>query len=211
MLLTGSPPFFGTDDEVFQKIKSAEVCWSSRFRKLSDSAKDFLRALFTPDPTFRPSAQEALDHPWLHSHRHLEKASVDVSIMSNLRSFSHASQVKRKILHMMAWMTPMEESPRLRKQFLAFDRSSSGTIKLQDFKTALEGQLKVGDSKADYLFSCIDMDSNGEIEYHEFLAAVQFVQATVDDDMLRKAFARFNSNGSDTIDHEELANLIGEP
>merc|ERR1719491_2012203 len=64
MLLTGSPPFFGTDDEVFQKIKSAEVCWSSRFRKLSDSAKDFLRALFTPDPTFRPSAQEALDHPW---------------------------------------------------------------------------------------------------------------------------------------------------
>merc|ERR1719482_1498558 len=50
MLLTGSPPFHGTDDEVLRKIKQCKPHWSSRFGKLSSPAQDFVKKLIVLDP-----------------------------------------------------------------------------------------------------------------------------------------------------------------
>merc|ERR1719382_913544 len=56
MLLTGSPPFHGSDDEVLRKIKAGTPHWSSRFQRLSDSAKSFVKGLIVLDPNTRMSA-----------------------------------------------------------------------------------------------------------------------------------------------------------
>merc|ERR1719215_136225 len=45
MLLTGSPPFHGTDDEVLKKVKACKPHWSSRFKLLSETAQDFVKKL----------------------------------------------------------------------------------------------------------------------------------------------------------------------
>jgi serine/threonine protein kinase len=43
------------------KFSYADPCWAS----ISDRAKDFITKLLTYDIDARPSAEEALQHPWI--------------------------------------------------------------------------------------------------------------------------------------------------
>eukprot|EP00437_Effrenium_voratum_P057530 CAMPEP_0181526980 /NCGR_PEP_ID=MMETSP1110-20121109/69765_1 /TAXON_ID=174948 /ORGANISM="Symbiodinium sp., Strain CCMP421" /LENGTH=104 /DNA_ID=CAMNT_0023657837 /DNA_START=66 /DNA_END=376 /DNA_ORIENTATION=- len=66
MLLTGSPPFQGSNDnEVLRKIKAGKIHWSTRFKRLSDGAQDFVKALLLMNPEERLDAAGALSHPWI--------------------------------------------------------------------------------------------------------------------------------------------------
>ena len=73
ILLAGYPPFYANPDEpdteetLFKKIltgdfKFHENSWSH----ISPDARDFIRCLLCPDPLQRPTADEALSHPWLN-------------------------------------------------------------------------------------------------------------------------------------------------
>lgn len=67
ILLSGYAPFYGdTTDELFERIMAGayhfpDEIWSS----VSESAKDLVCKLLTVDPADRPSAHEALQHPWI--------------------------------------------------------------------------------------------------------------------------------------------------
>ena len=67
--LTGYPPFLGdTTEEIFDSILNHRVRYDwPEFHKCGDLAVPFLQLLLTPDPLMRPSASEALRHPWLNS------------------------------------------------------------------------------------------------------------------------------------------------
>jgi serine/threonine protein kinase len=43
------------------KFSYADACWAT----ISDQAKDFITKLLTYDIEVRPSASEALQHPWI--------------------------------------------------------------------------------------------------------------------------------------------------
>jgi serine/threonine protein kinase len=69
ILQCGYPPFNGdTDPDIFEairggKFKFPKQAWGSR----SETSKDFVRFLLNVDPRKRPSAREALEHPWIKS------------------------------------------------------------------------------------------------------------------------------------------------
>ena len=67
ILLCASPPFHGrTDAEMNSKIKRGEFSFPEKYwRHISSSAKDFITALLTVDPTRRLTATEALQHDWI--------------------------------------------------------------------------------------------------------------------------------------------------
>jgi len=65
-LLTGTPLFGGSRREIMKRKTSGKVYYSTYFRtKLSEDAKEFTRLLLNIDPEARPTAEEALKHPWL--------------------------------------------------------------------------------------------------------------------------------------------------
>jgi len=43
------------------KFSFSDPCWNN----ISDKAKDLITQLLTYDPEKRPSAEEALQHPWI--------------------------------------------------------------------------------------------------------------------------------------------------
>lgn len=43
------------------RVNFNRSCWAG----ISDEAKDFVGSLLNRDPTLRPTAKEALQHPWL--------------------------------------------------------------------------------------------------------------------------------------------------
>jgi len=210
MLLTGSPPFNGSEDVVLQKIKNGNIHYSSRFERLSPLAKSFLKSLLVLDPKERMSAQVALEHPWIKTRHQVSGTPIDGGILESLRSFAESSQFRRNLLSMMAWSLSTEDRAELRSQFLALDKEKKGTIKQKDLQGIMMENFQIDEHEARRLFTSMDTDQNDEIEYSEFLAAALVGHVKVHEDVLRQTFQRFDLDGNGKIDFDELHALLGD-
>lgn len=69
ILLSGRPPFgnaAGQEQKVYERIKKADFHFSGpEWNVISDQAKDFIKHLLVIDMSQRPTATQALSHPWL--------------------------------------------------------------------------------------------------------------------------------------------------
>lgn len=212
MLLTGSPPFFGSDEEVLLKIRAGKPHWSSRFHTLSGHAKSFVEGMLVKDPVARFSAQQALDHPFVQENGHVagEETELDCEIVQCLRRFAHASHFRRAALSMMAWSLSSEDRALLQQQFLLLDQENRGTITHQELKRVLEEHFHVESAEAEALFSSLDTDHDDEIEYSEFMAAAMLGRIDVHEDLLRRTFARFDTHETGLITAEDLRVVLGD-
>jgi len=192
MLLSGAPPFSGTDREVLKKIQSGDIHWSSRFKRASPMAQDFVRKILVYDPEKRLSANDALAHPWIASSTS-EDRSIDIDVLDSFRAYAHASHFKRAILSMMAWSLSGEERAALREEFLLMDTNKTGTITHCQLKDLLQETFHIDSHEADMLFQSLDVNNDNEIGYSEFLAAAMQGRVKAHEDVLRRTFQRFDS------------------
>mmetsp|Transcript_13750 Transcript_13750/g.26161 ORF Transcript_13750/g.26161 Transcript_13750/m.26161 type:complete len:622 (-) Transcript_13750:75-1940(-) len=210
MLLTGSPPFYGsTDDKCLLRIKRGEPQLSSRWPLLSESARRFVMSLLVVDPEKRLSASAALQHHWICS-VDTPKAAIDTDVLSSLRRFAHASHFRRACLSMMAWSLTVEDQQELRLQFQALDQNKTGTLTLQELASALETTFHIDSAEAEALFHGLDMDGGAEIQYSEFLAAALQDRVRMHEAVLHATFARFDVDGSGSITADNLRALLGD-
>lgn len=73
-MVLGRVPFCGDDRKARRQNMRGEVDYTGHFRSLSREAQEFIRWLLSVDPAQRPTAEEALRHPWLQRAR--EEAST---------------------------------------------------------------------------------------------------------------------------------------
>eukprot|EP00930_Biecheleria_cincta_P004686 TRINITY_DN105605_c0_g1_i1.p1 TRINITY_DN105605_c0_g1~~TRINITY_DN105605_c0_g1_i1.p1 ORF type:complete len:668 (+),score=126.67 TRINITY_DN105605_c0_g1_i1:232-2004(+) len=211
MLLTGTPPFFGSDNEVLAKIRAGTPHWSQRFLILSKQPKSLVRGLLVADPEQRLSAKAALEHPFVQAGSPKQQETIlDADILKSLRRFARASAFRRALLSIMAWSLSNEDRALLREEFLSMDGESRGTITHRELKRVLEERFHVCSEEADMLFSSLDTDHDEEIEYNEFLAAALLARVRVHEDLLRKTFSRFDKNDTGTITAEDLRSVLGD-
>ena len=67
-LLSGHVPFQGNTSVITNKLRNYRSRPNFNYpiwRKISTNAKNFLSMLLIKDPNLRPSATEALNHPWI--------------------------------------------------------------------------------------------------------------------------------------------------
>jgi len=211
MLLTGSPPFHGPDKEVLAKIRAGKVHWSSKFKRLSENAQDFVKALLVVNPNDRLDAQGALEHPWVKSlGTKNESPALDDDIKLSLRKFSKASAFRRAVLSMMAWSLNAEDRAQLRNEFLAFDTQNTGTITHLQMKEILEKYYHIDTMEAEAMFNSMDTDHDDVIAYSEFLAAALQGRIKVHEDVLRRTFRKFDVDNCGRITAEDLQGILGE-
>lgn len=111
-LLTGRFPF---DDKTNPVSPSLSKIWKSiltdkvdfnrsHWAGISDDAKDFVKMLLNKDPAQRPTAKEALKHPWLQGK--IDERStgrpLSLAVVQRIQRFSQASLFKRTVLEMIA-------------------------------------------------------------------------------------------------------------
>mmetsp|Transcript_168262 Transcript_168262/g.540577 ORF Transcript_168262/g.540577 Transcript_168262/m.540577 type:complete len:557 (+) Transcript_168262:65-1735(+) len=209
MLLTGGPPFVGTEKKVLAQIAAGKPQWSASWHKLSEGAQHFVKKLLVLDPEARYSAEEALKDEWITS-RETNHAPLDRSTVESLKNFGSASSFKRAMLSMMAWNLDTNERSELREIFLAMDTEQKGTLTLSQVKTVLEDMFQVESEEAENLFKMIDSNNDNEVAYTEFLAAACVSRVKVHEDLLRKTFARFDVDGSGQITIDDLRSVLGD-
>ena len=75
ILLSGVPPFWGSNEEaIFKMTLCAQLDLSSKpWQQVSGAAKDLLRRLLTRDPTLRATPQEVRRLPGPRAPRPFEK------------------------------------------------------------------------------------------------------------------------------------------
>lgn len=79
----------------------------SHWDGISPEAKDFVAMLLNKDPKLRPTAKEALKHPWLKGgtieERHAGGAPpLKVAVVQRIQRYSQSSLVKRTVLDLIA-------------------------------------------------------------------------------------------------------------
>ncbi|KAF4680056.1 hypothetical protein FOZ60_014130 [Perkinsus olseni] len=189
MLLSGTPPFDGSDDrEVAEAVRHAPLKLSgSRWDCISSSAKDLVRNLLCRDPTKRLTATQALQHEWCGSTDILKlntaSNEIDVDVLRTMHAFTRCSAIQRAALGLIAqkrgddFVGIDDKLKSMEDTFKRMDTNHDGVITLSEFENAVRSHVEMGEHEAEKIFrdisSCSSTVTQSEpvIHYSDFLAA----------------------------------------
>jgi calcium-dependent protein kinase len=146
MLSGGIKPFESkTPKELVAKVLQGDYNFDDRVwidANTSDEAKQLVRQLLMVDPRRRPSALDAMQHPWLLAAKDQLLDTLDPlfvqKIRDNMVRYANSTEFRKLALNVIAKKSTSDEIFELRKVFDAFDRDQTGYLTLQDFKNVLE-------------------------------------------------------------------------
>ncbi|XP_010557652.1 PREDICTED: calcium-dependent protein kinase 28-like isoform X2 [Tarenaya hassleriana] len=214
ILLCGRRPFWDrTEDGIFKEVLRNKPDFRRKpWPTISESAKDFVKKLLVKDPRTRLTAAQALSHPWVREGGNASEISIDISVLNNLRQFVKYSRLKQFALRALASTLDEAEIADLRDQFDAIDVDKNGVISLEEMRQALAKDLpwKLNDSRVIEILQAIDSNTDGLVDFTEFVAAALHVHQLEEHDSekwqlrSRAAFEKFDLDKDGYITPEEL-------
>mmetsp|Transcript_32996 Transcript_32996/g.80203 ORF Transcript_32996/g.80203 Transcript_32996/m.80203 type:complete len:215 (-) Transcript_32996:88-732(-) len=162
-LPSGFAPFSGESDlDTLNLVQHGELEFPlPEWEEISSEAKDFITKLLDRDPERRPTADEALHHPWIAKyvvvkpgipkpvpfHRRGVSESTVISMKSDRRyafqKLLNGVKVEKNLKRVASLLTPAEAGF-LARVFRKVDRDNDGRITTQDIDHAIEGGSLTG-------------------------------------------------------------------
>ncbi|KAG6700822.1 hypothetical protein I3843_08G125800 [Carya illinoinensis] len=214
ILLCGKRPFWDkTEDGIFKEVLRKKPDFRRKpWLSISNSAKDFVKKLLVKDPRARLTAAQALSHPWVREGGDASEIPVDISVLSNMRQFVKYNRLKQFALRALASTLDEEELSDLKDQFAAIDVDKNGSISLEEMRQALAKDLpwKLKDSRVLEILQAIDSNTDGLVDFTEFVAATLHVDQMEEHDSEKwqersqAAFEKFDIDKDGFITPEEL-------
>ncbi|KAJ8771006.1 hypothetical protein K2173_023331 [Erythroxylum novogranatense] len=214
ILLCGRRPFWDkTEDGIFKEVLRNKPDFRRKpWPTISNSAKDFVKKLLVKDPRARLTAAQALSHPWVREGGNASEIPIDISVLSNLRQFVKYSRLKQFALRALASTIDEEELADLKDQFAAIDMDKNGAISLEEMRQALAKDLpwKMKDSRVLEILQAIDCNTDGLVDFPEFVAAALHVHQLEEHNSEKwqqrsqAAFEKFDLDKDGYITPEEL-------
>lgn len=217
ILLAGEAPFDGDDD---QEIVDAVYEGSFDFvgdlwDDVSDECKDFVSWLLTYDEEDRPTAEEALMHPWLEKTRSRSckglqdrECKATTNYLTNLEHFSADSKLKQATCAFIASQLIMKhEKDVIDEIFRAIDTACDGKLSKGELKAGFANFLgrSLSDDEVDYIFENVNYSCSGAIEYSEFIVA----SITLDEERLLATFNEFDRSKEGVLTTTDLKRALG--
>jgi len=210
ILLVDYMPFFGNPAQMAAMImrgRPRDNGPKHRWDAISEDCKELLDLMFKTSPVDRISAEQALQHPWLRSHREQSEGSaVPLQYAQvGLQRFARASRFRRACMLITSWALTSEERSNLSGVFVELDTKGTGYVDVQSFLD----KVNLPVDKQDQLSQVLDATCGGGFRYSDFLAAMACTSRS-DSDIAQEVFRRFDVNQSGAIGVEELQVLFGE-
>ena len=217
MILSGSPPFPGQNDqEIINRIKSTEVSFDGpRWIGISKDAKDYISLLLTRDPKKRPTAAEAMDHQWLRrmvvdENADASENEIELEVLKNIQQFSRQNAIRRAALGMIAMSLTQSDVANMEEEFMKLDSNRGGTIKLDELTKVLTTRLNMTKEEAMQIFNRVDQTGDDEIHYTEFLAAALQTKLVVNEKYIKAVFQKFDVDNTGLISEADLRRVMGD-
>ncbi|KAL4569033.1 hypothetical protein LXL04_024660 [Taraxacum kok-saghyz] len=219
ILLCGRRPFWDrTEDGIFKEVLRNKPDFNRKpWPSISDSGKDFVKKLLVKNPRARLTAAQALSHPWVRKDGNASVIPLDISVLNNMRQFVKYSRLKQFALRALASMLDDEEISFLKDQFHAIDVDKNGTISLEEMRQALAKDVpwKIKDSRVQEILQAIDTNTDGLVDFMEFVAATLHVHQLEEHNnekwqrLSKAAFDKFDVDRDGFITPEELKTHTG--
>lgn len=213
MLLSGTPPFYGQDDkETLDAVRLGRWEFKEHFDRVSIEARKFITSCLSRRVHKRPSAAEAMKHPWFESQlrrkgtNNEEDFSVSLDIIARLRAFERRSKLMRVCMEVIAYTLLPDQIRGLTEEFKKFDVDQKGEISYADVQRVLNEHGGFNKEDIDKIFEGVDFEKKGVLAYHDFIAST-FSRRQIREDNLKIAFEKM-SHHSEYITRENLACLI---
>ena len=197
ILLFGEAPFPGdTEEEIFTKVKTCEIDYSSRkFNKVSENCKDLMKKLLKKNKKYRITAKEALKHPFFTENFNPMTALTQNKDLNILKRFISLKKLPSKLHEVVnAYccfnFISKEEEKQLRGLFRFMDHENKNKLTIQDFKKGFkEANIMVSSFELKNIMNILDSDGSNSIEYQEFLRATCDKKLLYRDENLRAVFS----------------------
>jgi calcium-dependent protein kinase len=195
MLFSGKAPFYGNSNvEIWNMAQKGPVFKAADWKNVSQEAKNFVTRLLTVDQNKRPSCAEALEDPMIMKVKSTATAATQDdgdNVIKSLISFKATSTLKKAAFEYLgSQMATKEEKIQLDKVFKALDTDNSGRLSKTEIKDGYLAQFgrAICDEELDELFTNVDIDGSGFIDYSEFIASALSQQLLGDEKRMQAAF-----------------------
>uniref|UniRef100_A0A1J3E3L6 non-specific serine/threonine protein kinase n=1 Tax=Noccaea caerulescens TaxID=107243 RepID=A0A1J3E3L6_NOCCA len=211
ILLCGSRPFWArTESGIFRTVLRTEphyddIPWPS----VSPQGKEFVKRLLNKDYRKRMSAVQALTHPWLRDDS--RAIPLDILIYKLVKSYLHATPLRRSALKALAKALTENELVYLRAQFMLLGPNKDGSVSLENFKMALMQNATdaMRESRVPEILHTMESLAYRKMYFEEFCAAAisihQLEAVEAWDEIAATGFEHFETEGNRVITVEELA------
>jgi calcium-dependent protein kinase len=215
ILLSGEPPFNdpkADNEAIMKKVEKGKYDISKGvWKTISKEAKDLIKKLLTFKPDDRISAEEALQHPWIHDFKVEVDTDAATNALGNLKNFRGEHKLKvATSSYIGSQLISKSEKEKIGKIFKALDSNGDGKLSKEEIMNGYEehfGKL-LDENEVDELFNTVDTDKNGYIEYSEFIVASMSSKKNMSEEKLTAAFKLFDTDGNGTISADELKHVL---
>jgi len=221
VMLTGELPFgeFGLEREAMNDDDEDEIlCMPAlesipAWRSIPEQARNLIRGLLQQDPLERAGVDDVISHEWL-VRREDAASGLDSAaarqILSNVQRFGEKSSFSALCAAVVVRQLDAQHLEGLRQVFREMDTNGDGVLQLHEVRAGFERLFgDVNDGSIGELFTRLDLDGSGCIDYTEFCAAG--LGAHLDDEVgaLKAAFRSFDVFGSDgRLTKEEIQQVL---
>ena len=210
ILLSGSPPFNGPNDNaIYKKIATMKFDYpEKKWMNISKEAKDLINHMIAPENE-RYNAKQVLAHPWLQNANKYNLINLNFDPVF-FKDYAQSNLIKKMALLFIASRLEQNEIQDLKRIFGAFDKEKNGQISFEELKQGLlQVRPNCSDDKGIFeLFKSIDVDKNGKIDYTEFLASTSRKKSYLRIERLYEAFFLFDKDGNGKITKEEIMQVL---
>ena len=220
IVLAGFNPFEGhTDPETAVLVEMGEYELDiPEWEEITPEAKDFVTKCLAYEEKDRLSAAEALEHPWIrncrskmHSDFYKNDSINCEAAMNNLQKFHAQSKLKQATCtYIASQLVSKDEKETIDKLFRSMDTDSDGKLRKQEVKVGYKSIFgkDLSDDEVDDLYSHVDMNGDGIIEYSEFAVAAINEDILLRDENLKKAFSFFDKDKDGFISRGDLVKVM---
>ena len=215
MLIAKKAPFEGKDKEkIMDKIVEEDYNKNSRkLLEFSDEVKDLLNKLLEKNPDKRPSAKEALEHPWFKkfngrcafSNFKFEDFNL---IIDKLFDFKPLNKLQEIVLSFLVHNSPSnEENIKIMKIFRYLNSSGDCKLTKEELKKGLyKYRIKSEVNKmVDELFEKLEIkEENNYIDYEKFLQLCVDKKALFTKENLKNIFNYINYDKGEGITAQKI-------
>mmetsp|Transcript_32055 Transcript_32055/g.75183 ORF Transcript_32055/g.75183 Transcript_32055/m.75183 type:complete len:588 (+) Transcript_32055:56-1819(+) len=191
-LLSGKAPFGkpcdynGDQEPVFGRVRGftsfqdleSQLEEMSAWNRRSFEAQEFVASLMQLDPSMRPTATEALEHPWLEGHRP-DSPGVTPEMLRSMVSYAKASSLERWCLLLVAVRSDIPDLAALGAAFMLLDTDLDGRLSRSELVEGIYGSARcwaAPDIDVGEIFNAADLYQCGGLSFSEFVAACSYSQ-----------------------------------